>query len=103
MEESNDALGLLGEYGVVIVPPSREDGQWFVTLGAWDDESESYVGGTDGPILETREEAFEEAGKVLDWLAAQSYDDDLLKVWEQMQQDLGPPEIRQPRHGFPWR
>ena len=103
MDEDGGVLGFLGEYGVVIVPPSHAEGQWFVTLATWDDESESYFAGTDGPLRETREEALEEAGKVMDWLAAQPHDVDLTRVWEQMQQDLGPAEIPQPRHGFPWR
>lgn len=103
MDEHGESRGLLGEYGVLIVPPSRPEGQWFVTLGAWDEESEIYIAGTDGPLSETKEEALEEAGTVMDWLASQSHDADLMKVWDQMQQDLGPAEIRQPRHGFPWR
>jgi hypothetical protein len=102
MDEDAEDRGLLGEYGVVIVPPSDHTNQWFVTLAAWDDESQAYVAGTDGPIRETKEEALEEVGKVMDWLAAQPPDSDLTKLWEQMQQDIGPPEVQQPRHGWPW-
>jgi hypothetical protein len=102
MDEETEDRGFLGEYGVVIVPPSDHADQWFVTLAGWNVESESYVAGTDGPIVETREEALEEAGKVMDWLATQPPDTDLLKVWEQMQQDMGPAEVKQPRHGWPW-
>jgi hypothetical protein len=102
MQDEQRELGLLGEYGVVIVPPSDSSRQWFVTLAAWDDESESYVAGTDGPICETRGEALEEAGRVMDWLETQPSEADLMKVWEQMQQTLGPSEVQLPRHGWPW-
>lgn len=89
--QDND-LGYLGEYGVLIVPPSDESGAWFVTLASWDDEAEAYGAGTDGPLLGSREQAMEQAGRVLDWLAAQKGQGDLTRVWLDMQANLGTEE-----------
>jgi hypothetical protein len=86
--ESPDT-GYIAAYGVMIVPPSdRENGGWMVTLTAWSDQVETYAASMDGPIFETREEAFEEAGKVLDWIADKGDRDDLMRIWEQMQRDV---------------
>ncbi|HEX6507468.1 MAG TPA: hypothetical protein VF221_07540 [Chloroflexota bacterium] len=86
-DEQTDDLGFLGMYGVLVVPaPTGKTGGWFVTLSAWDDEDETYIAGTDGPIFESREEAMQEANRIVDWLAERSEDENLMDVWAQMQQ-----------------
>jgi hypothetical protein len=83
---NTDDLGLLGRYGVLIVPaPATEDGGWFVTIAAWDDDHARYTAGTDGPIFDSREDATAEAARVMDWMATRSGDENLLDVWAQMQ------------------
>lgn len=92
--DSSSELGYLGMYGVLVVPaPNEGSGGWFVTLSAWDDEDETYIAGTDGPILETREEAMQEANRIVDWLANRSDDENLMDVWAQMQQLRGEHEL----------
>jgi hypothetical protein len=87
MDQGDDDRGLLGEYGVLIVPPSGESDAWLVTLGGWDDDSGGYITGSDGPLFGTREEAIAEAHKALDWLAQQTDDEvDLLDTWQKMQE-----------------
>ncbi len=96
------SLGLLGRYGVLVIPaPKRvpdevadlqqEDGagEWFVGLARWSDQVEGYSASTDGPMFDTREEAMAEANRVLDWLAAQPADADVLRLWAGIQQ-FGP-------------
>lgn len=87
--EETDELGYLGEYGVVIVPPTDDSGAWFVTLASWDDEAEAYGAGTDGPLFGSREEAMEQAAVVLNWLETQKGQGDLTRLWEQMQDQIG--------------
>jgi hypothetical protein len=83
----SDELGLLGTYGVLVVPaPAHRDSGWLVTLSEWQDDEERYVAGADGPIFNTRDEALQEAGRIMDWLATRSDDENLLEVWAQMQQ-----------------
>lgn len=83
----SDELGLLGAYGVLVVPaPANRDGGWLVTLSVWQEDEERYVAGTDGPIFDSRDEAVQEAGRIMDWLATRSDDENLLEVWAQMQQ-----------------
>ncbi len=99
-----DELGYLGEYGVLIVPPTGAPGQWLVGLAAYDADAEEYAAGTDGPLLTSREEAIEMAGRVLDWLARQTGDEDLIRVWQQMQEQLGAADMEQqwPPERGPW-
>jgi len=81
-----DDQGYLATYGVVLVPPPPEqEGGWFVALAGWNDEAEAYLASTDGPIFESREEAMEEANKVLVWIAEKGERQDLIQIWEQMQ------------------
>jgi len=90
MQEDNASRGVLGEYGVLIVPPSGESDAWFVTLGAWDEESAGYIAGTDGPLVDSREDALQEAGKVLDWLVSQEDEEtDLFESWKRLQEIQG--------------
>ena len=85
-EGTTDENGYLASYGVAIVPPPpHADGGWFVTLTHWNENAELYVGTPNGPIFETREEAMDEAQKVLDWIDEQDASEDLARVWEQMQ------------------
>ncbi len=87
VDESNEELGLLGSYGVMVVPaPADRAGGWFVTLSVWDEDQECYVAGSDGPIFDNREDALREATRILDWVASRSGDDNLFEVWAQMQQ-----------------
>ncbi len=84
--DSGEELGLLGSYGVLIVPaPPNPAGGWFVTLSAWNAERERFEAGTDGPIFDTREDAMQEAARVMDWLATRSDTENLVDVWAQMQ------------------
>jgi hypothetical protein len=86
-EEQSQDLGFLGMYGVLVVPaPGDRSGGWFVTLSVWDDEDETYIAGTDGPIFESRQEALDEANRIIDWLASRPEDENLMDVWAQMQQ-----------------
>lgn len=91
--DDTSSAGFLGKYGVTIVPPTGDDGQWFVTLSIWDDKSERYRAGPDGPLLETRDEAIEQAGKILDWLREHAGEDDLDRIWQQMQEMQGAQEM----------
>lgn len=105
MSVEGEDLGLLGRYGVVIVPPSQSTGEWFVTLASWDAEGQSYVTGTDGPIVSDRQEALEQANRVLDWLERQEDGEDLQRVWERMQRHITTQEglMPEPRSfQFPW-
>ena len=87
-EYEGSEQGYLAGYGVTIVPPSAlESGGWFVTLSRWNQDGDNYYSLTDGPIFETREEALDEANKVLDWIAEQRERDDLMQIWERMQRD----------------
>ena len=105
MTESAGEVDYLGTYGVVIVPPDEDDGQWFVTLATWKDDSEAYVAAADGPMRDTQEEAMEEAFKVIHWLRTQSRDDDLGRIWQGMQDQVGSEEgLGQvwPKQRRPW-
>lgn len=85
---TGEGEGYLAKYGVAIVPPPPDgSGGWFVALTYWSDEMEAYVASGDGPIVESREEALAEAGKVLDWIASRGNQDNLVQVWEQAQRD----------------
>jgi hypothetical protein len=100
LEEESDDQGYLATYGVVIVPPPPEqEGGWFVALARWNEEAEAYSASMDGPIFETREEAMEEANKVLDWIAERGEREDLIQIWEQMQKtrNQDEPWTREPR------
>jgi hypothetical protein len=100
----SDNTGALGGYGVVIVPPVGNRGSWLITLASWDEEAEAYGASTDGPLLDTREEALHEAGKVLDWLDEQGGNGDLAKIWEQMQERRGAEEgLNQTWRPSTWR
>ena len=103
-ETPTDELGYLGEYGVLIVPPTSEQGQWFVGLASWDEEAEAYGATSDGPLLESRDEALQMANRVLDWLATQHGEGDLARAWEQMQEQLGAQDMEQqwPPNRDPW-
>lgn len=96
MNEEEDTSGALGRYGAVIVPPGEEGGSWLVALAAWDDGAEGYVSSTVGPLVETREEAMEQAQRVLNWLETQREQGDLMRIWEQMQGHLGAAMMEQP-------
>jgi hypothetical protein len=81
-----EEFGLLGDYGVLVVPaPSERAGGWFVTLAAWDDDVERYIAGSDGPIFDSREEALQVASNLMDWVASRPEDENLLVGWAQMQ------------------
>lgn len=86
IDGDSDELGLLGTYGVLVVPaPSNRDGGWFVTLAVWDDDAERYVAGSDGPIFDSRDEAVQVATNLMDWIMSRPEDEDLLTPWAQMQ------------------
>lgn len=106
VDEDTDTgeLGYLGEYGVIIVPPTSETGQWFVGLAAYDADNEEYAAGTDGPLVTSREEALQMAGRVFDWLARQTGEEDLIRIWQQMQEQLGAADLEQqwPPERGPW-
>lgn len=100
LDEESEDQGYLATYGVVIVPPPPEqEGGWFVALAQWNNEAEAYMASTDGPIFESREEAMEEANKVLDWIAEKGEREDLIQIWEQMQKARSEdvPWTREPR------
>lgn len=87
-DESQD-LGYIAAYGVMIVPPSeRDNGGWMVTLTEWREQAETYAASMDGPIFETRQEALDEANKVLDWISDLGNRDDLMRIWEEGQRDI---------------
>lgn len=78
---------MLGAYGVLVVPaPSNRAGGWFVTLSVWDEDEQRYVAGSDGPIFDSRDEALQEATRIMDWVASRPADANLLNAWAQMQQ-----------------
>ncbi|MGH2443330.1 MAG: hypothetical protein ACRDFX_09220 [Chloroflexota bacterium] len=79
-----DEEGVLGRYGVVLVPPADEAGGWLVALACWSSEQAGYGAEPEGPILDTREQALEYAGKLVDWIATQNPDADLGRIWRQM-------------------
>lgn len=87
VDEDSSELGLLGAYGVLVVPaPSKRDGGWLVTLSAWNEDQERYVAGSDGPIFDSRDEALHEAVRIMDWVVNRPSDKNLLEIWAQMQQ-----------------
>lgn len=90
--DDGDQGGLIGEFGVVIVPPNGDGGAWLVTLGRWDADREMYLASSDGPLLDSREDAFDEARKVIDWLGQNRGSDHLVRVWRQMQEQRGAEE-----------
>jgi hypothetical protein len=90
MTDGGEAQSYLGAYGVVVVPPEGETGQWFVTVAAWDQQGERYVAGTTGPFCDTAEEALAEAAKIAEWIRGPHPSGmDLVRVWEEMQRQLG--------------
>ena len=85
--EQDDELGLLGTYGVLVVPaPPHREGGWLVTLSAWDSDDEQYLAGPEGPIFDSRDEAMQEAVRIMDWLAERPGETNLMEAWTQMQQ-----------------
>lgn len=94
-EDEDDDLGYLASYGVMIVPPpERDPGGWFVTITRWNDKAENYIPSQEGPIVETREEALEEAQRALAWLVQRGDETNLIEVWEQMQREKAAAESR---------
>ena len=86
-DPDSDQLGLLGTYGVLVVPaPPHRDGGWLVTLSVWNEDQDWYVAGTDGPIFDSRDEALQEATRIMDWIGTRSEDENLFEAWAQMQQ-----------------
>jgi hypothetical protein len=107
IDGDSDELGLLGAFGVLVVPaPSNRDGGWFVTLSVWDEDEERYVAGSDGPIFDSRDEALKEAVRIMDWVASRPEDENLLDAWAQMQQLSSEQEMwpdgRPGRLHYPW-
>lgn len=88
IEEDLDDLGLLGQNGVLIVPPNDPEGGWFVTVSSWNEDMEQYAVSLDGPIFESKEEALEEVQKLLDWILQQDGPGNLVRAWEAMQRSL---------------
>lgn len=88
-DEQGDAVegehAPLGVYGVLIIPPTAEDGGWLISVAGWDPDLERYVAGGEGPILETREEALQEADRVMDWLQTSEDVSDPVHAWDRMQ------------------
>jgi len=71
---------------LVVPAVSDEQSAWLVTLATWDHERQAYVAGIDGPLLESREEAFTEASRLTDWLHEHQGEEDLAKAWDFMHQ-----------------
>jgi hypothetical protein len=99
-----EEAGYLAAYGVLIVPPSSEDGGWFVTLSEWDEDAERYSASMDGPMFDSEEAAFESARDLLQRIAASGEDDDLMKMWEAYQAGATKDEPwNQPQGNPHWR
>ncbi len=95
MFEDDDDVGYLASYGVMIVPPPvRDPGGWFVTITRWSDQTENYVPSQEGPIVETQEEAMAEAQGALAWLMRRGDETNLIEVWEQLQRQKAASEAR---------
>lgn len=94
-EDDDDRLGYLASYGVMIVPPpERDPGGWFVTITRWSDVAENYIPSQEGPIVETEQEAMAEAQRALAWLIHRGEETNLIEVWEQMQRHRAAAESR---------
>lgn len=88
-DQSNSGTGLLGHYGVLVVPaPPDIDGAWFITLARWDGGHEGYVSGTDGPMFDNQADAIREANRLTEWLAEHQDEDRLAHAWDVISQQV---------------
>jgi hypothetical protein len=104
MTDESDVLGYLGAHGVMIIPPEEGDEGWLVTVGGWDEKVEAYVAGSDGPLLETRDEAIQTAIRAMEWIQSAGPNVDIPRVWREMQDRVAAQENpdSMPRRGYRW-
>lgn len=89
VDEDGTELGLVGQYGVLVVPaPIGGDGAWLVTLGRWDSRQGAFTAESDGPLFEERDEAMHEAERLLEWLSGHQNEDDVPRAWDLMRQEM---------------